>query len=186
MSAPREARAGRRGRRPRTRGSAPPIHLALPLGEVGEIHVGAATCNRSIVAGARGIRPVCFGVVAGDDYALPVPAQAGSYISRAITQGESATTAIRLVGRRAVEEQIAVQRYLACRELDIYRFAELLRADYSLVEYVGVVILAEGIRQVAQAVGAGDVSHAGVLDGGVVDCEPGGDGLRWGRSAERR
>jgi hypothetical protein len=112
---------------------------------------------------------VSFGIVAGDDYTLAVPAQAGSQIRRTIAQGEAATTTIRLVGLGAVEEQIAVQRYLACFELDMYRLAELLRVDYSLVEYVGVVIFAESIRQVAETVGARDVAHAGVLDSGVAD-----------------
>src|ERR1019366_995797 len=136
-------------------------------------------CRGSIGCGTRGIRPVSFGVVASDDYTLAVPAQAGSHISRTIAQGEAATTAIRLVGLGAVEEQVAVQRYLACFELDIYRLAELLRVEYSLVEYVGVVIFAEVIRQVAETVGARYVAQAGVLDSGVVDCEPGGHGLRW-------
>ncbi len=47
-----------------------------------------------------------------------------------------------------------------------------------LVQNIGFVVFAEGVREMPKKVRTGDVPHAGILHCGVIDGEPCGDGHR--------
>jgi hypothetical protein len=72
-----------------------------------------------------------------------------------------------------MQQQIAVDRYLARVQLDIYRLAQGLGADYGLIQKICLILLTQLVREMPEVVGSGYVSHACVFNGGVINCQPG-------------
>ena len=75
-----------------------------------------------------------FRIVPADHDSLRVPVHRRAHIRRAIAQRQAAATAIGFIGLRTMQEQVAVQRGLARRQLHVDRIAILLRVLDRLIE----------------------------------------------------
>ena len=71
----------------------------------------------------------------------------GANVGGRIAQRQPAAAAIRIVGLRSVQQQIAVNRNLSGLQLDVDRLAKLFDVSHCLIQHIGFVVFAEVVSQ---------------------------------------
>ena len=136
------------------------------------------TTNASLLGRPRLVCPV-FRSVATHHDPFVRPPKVGSYIAGGVSQCQTASPSIGHVRLRPVQQQIGVDRCLACFQLDIDRQTISFDFRNRLVQHIRLILLAQLIRQMAEDMSSGNESHVGVPRIGVVDRQPHRHCLRW-------
>jgi len=129
------------------------------------------------IRGASIVEPMAGRITPSYPNPLLVPLHGGANFRCAVPQRESTSATVGIIGFRAVQQQIAMDRNLASPQFIVDYVAILFGVVDRLVENVVIIALARAIGHVSKMMRASYELHARITSVRIVDGEPHGGGF---------